>query len=131
VWTKRRYPRYQVDNYPELAAKITEYPEIERLRQIGQGGCSFIGASALAQSRPGKIVNCRFKLVSIPSGIFVPGKLVHCTPMEEEGQNVYIFGIEFLSSHQRLVEPIIQKLEILAKAGKISVVHPIDEQEIE
>ena len=112
---KRKFPRYDVENYPQLQGTFASHRNHDRLHTIGLGGCGFYGLSTEPVLELKTELKCVFEWKEVlSSAIEVNGILVYAPRVEVKGKNLFYYGIEFLESERERLHPIISKLEEFA-----------------
>jgi len=120
---RRKFPRFNVHRLNELKAKIDRHRTFEQVITLGIGGCGFYGTLESKHFlTPVKRVFSIFEFEGVTSQpVEIQGNLLYARDIQLNDEKIVFFGVEFIEAHQKLIEPIVQKLEALKEAGKVNL----------
>lgn len=119
---KRRFPRYDVSEYPEIKASTASGPMGERLMTISAGGAGFWAPSEDFNFKLGQKVAVTFQIEGVDrADIELRGEVLYIAPHPFESQIGRLYGIKFEAEAQGMVRERIDQLHLLYEEGRIKM----------
>jgi c-di-GMP-binding flagellar brake protein YcgR len=117
---RRRHPRYDVSEVPQVKAATKQGPIGERLMTISRGGCAFWAPVEDFQMSVGQMVHIRLSVGDSSPMVEVRGELLYIQPYPMESQIGRFYGVRFEESQSgpAWVEAM-SRLDELFSQGKI------------
>ncbi|TVQ78409.1 MAG: PilZ domain-containing protein [Bradymonadales bacterium] len=99
---RRKYPRYEAKELPELQLRTLAGPIGEKLLNVSRGGCGFWAPFEDFQLRVGQGLRLQLKLDSKGSEFEIRGELLYVHPCPMESQIGRLYGIRFEAESKEL-----------------------------
>lgn len=114
----RRHPRYEISNKLPLQGSTENGPAGERLISISLGGCAFAAPSYDLHLGVGDRVRCSLGEPG-RAPVMVEGEVIYVNPYPIHDHVGRCYGVAFETGSERLVGPVIERIESLAVMRKV------------